>query len=85
MNVIKLFERTEIFKDDAVCTPDLSGRYEFWGGIRATNPLKTTENLHYIHIQSDRDAWENMSCSKGKDTFFLTDLLIATKQVFKGI
>jgi hypothetical protein len=37
----------------------------------------------YIHIQTIRDACETMSSCIGKETFFLTDPLIATKMALK--
>jgi len=33
----------------------------------------SNENLHHIHFLPQRDAWDNLLCSTGKETFFLTD------------
>jgi len=53
--------------------PVLSGGYDVRGGRHTTIPLKTKENLHPIHFLPHRDAWDNVICSTGKETFFLTD------------
>jgi hypothetical protein len=54
-------------------TPVLSGSYDVWGGTQATYPLETKENLHHIQFLPYRDAIDNVLCSTGKDTHFLTD------------
>jgi len=37
------------------------------------NRMKTKQNLEYIQFLPHRDACENVLCSTGKETYFLTD------------
>jgi hypothetical protein len=62
------------------CTPDLSDSYDVWWGALATSPLKTKDNLHYIQFLPHRDGCENVLCSTGKETFFLTNRLQSNRK-----
>jgi hypothetical protein len=63
-----------------ICTPLLSDSYDILGGTHATNPLKTKQNLHHIQFLPHIDACENVFCSTGKQTVFLTDRLQQNRQ-----
>jgi hypothetical protein len=67
------FESAQNFQMLLFWTPVLSGSFVVWGGTHATNPRKTKDNLHHIHLLRHRDAWDNVLSSTGKETFFFAD------------
>jgi len=67
------FESAQISQILVFWTPVLSGSYDVWGGTHDTNPPKMKDNLSHIDYLPHRYAGDNLLCSTGKETFFLTD------------
>jgi len=67
MNVITFRKSSKLHRCCYFESKSYPAVIDVWGAT------KTKENLHHIHFLTHRDAWENVNCSAGKETFYLTD------------